>query len=242
MTHPPLLLAIALVGCQVGRHPGDLEPPPARFEHEMMVRFHMHENLDLLRAIEKLLIRGKLDEATSLARAIAEAPDEPGLGSWAPQAARVRDLAAELARAPSIEEGCRREARLAVACAGCHVDTGVEPELSAPPALPPDLPTTEARMARHRWATDRLWEAVVGGGDEPWLKGLEVLAATPLPALRFMENRTGLAQHLQRLAGQARKRKSTDSLAERGRLYGEILSVCAACHTTPAATKLPGEP
>lgn len=205
----------------------------------MMVRFHMHENFDLLRAIEKLLIRGKLDEAKALARSIAEAPSEPGLEKWTVQATKVRDLAGALARAPSIDEGCHREARLAVACAGCHADTGVIPELSNVPAVPPDKPTIDARMARHVWATDRLWEGIVGGGDDPWTQGLDVLAATPLPFPTALDDRAGLARQLQRTADTARKRASTADRAERGRAYGEILSVCATCHTTPVAPTLP---
>lgn len=32
-------------------------------------------------------------------------------------------------------------------------------------------------MARHLWATDRLWEGMVGGDDDAWRDGLDVLAA-----------------------------------------------------------------
>jgi cytochrome c553 len=237
--HAWWVLAV-FAGCSVA-DAKDPDPPAARFEHDMMVRFHMHENFDLLRAIEKLLLRGKRDEATALARAISEAPDEPGLGELEVHAIRVRDLAAALARAPSIDEACAREARLAVACAGCHTATGVTPALSSVPALPPDRPTIDARMARHVWATDRLWEAAVGGGDEPWAKGLEVLAAAPLPFRASMDDRAGLAKQLQRLASSALKRRTTDNLAERGRAYGEILTVCATCHMATTSTSLPNQ-
>ena len=230
-----------MLGCQVAKDPPE-DPPNVRFEHDMMVRFHMHENFDLLRAIEKLLIRGKLADATALARSIAEAPDEPGLGAWSPSATRVRELAAALARAPTVEEGCQRAARLAVACASCHAEAGVVPALSTVPAVPPDKPTIEARMARHLWATDRLWEATVGGGDEPWIKGLDVLATSPFPFRDSGDDRVRLARRLQVLADGARKRKPIDSAAERGRAYGEILTVCATCHTTPVAPTIPSTP
>jgi len=92
-------------------------PPSKQFEHDMMVRFHMHGSLDLLRAIERLLIRGKLDESRTFARMIAEAPFEPDLGPWAAQAAIVRERASAVASAPGLDEACRREARLAEACA-----------------------------------------------------------------------------------------------------------------------------
>lgn len=227
-------LALALAGCTAA-HADD---PRERFEKDMMVRFHMHENLGLLRAVEKLLIRGRLEEATALARAIAVAPDEPGLGVYAPHAAHVRELAAALGRATSVDEACLRVARVGVACAGCHAEAGVAPSMSDPPALPRDEPTLESRMARHVWATDRLWEAVIGGETGPWRQGLDVLAAAPFPFSAKEDGRRAIGRKLQRLASAAR---TIDKLDERGRAYGELLGVCASCHTAAVATKLPSE-
>jgi hypothetical protein len=231
-------LAICLLvaaGCQTAR--AREEPPPVpgpseRFEHDMMVRFHMHQSFDLARAIEKLLVRGKLEDARTFARAISEAPDEPGLAPWAKHAALVRERAAAVASATTLDDACRREARLAEACAGCHVDAGVVPEFrsSRPPA---DQPTVDARMARHLWATGRLWEGIVGGAADSWRDGLDVLAATPLPALQGAGAgaRTELARRLQQLAAGARQRWRTDSATDRAGAYGELLVTCAGCHT-----------
>lgn len=233
------MVCLAVVGCAAAEG-APADPPEARFAHGVVVRMHMHENFDLLRAIEKLLLRGKLDDATALGRAIADAPDEPGLAAFGTQASRVRELAAALGRAPNLEEACHRAARLAVACAGCHAATGITPELSSVPVLPRDAPTLEARMTRHLWATDRLWEGAIGGGDGPWRAGLDVLAASPLPFRTSVDNRAALARDLQRIAATARKQRP-DDLAQRGRVYGDILSVCASCHTAPAADQLPSE-
>jgi cytochrome c553 len=201
-----------------------------------MIRFHMHENFDLLRAIERLLIRGKLDDATRFAAAIAEAPDEPGLGTWAAHAAVVRERAAALARATAVDEACRREAKLAAACAGCHVDAGASPEFRSPPPEPPDQPSIEARMLRHRWAADRLWEGIVGGADEPWRAGLDVLAATPLDWKEIAPSRAPFGRELQRLADQARRRKPGDASSDHATAYGEILTTCAGCHAAAATS------
>jgi cytochrome c553 len=227
-----VVLATA-AGCQAA-NAGD--PKPAeRFEHDMMARFHMHENFGLLRAIELELIHGKLEDGKLLARSIAEAPDEPGLQPFAKRIAAVRDAAAALAAAPSIDEGLRREARLGAACADCHVDAGVLPEFANPPRLPADDNSVKARMARHRWASDRLWEGLVGNADESWRAGLDVLAATPLPWTAADADRQALAKRLQQLADEARKTQATDQLRDRSRAYGEILTTCAGCHTTKAA-------
>jgi hypothetical protein len=212
------------------------EPPPARrFEHDVIVRMHMHENFDVLRAIEKLLVRGKLDEARALARAIAMAPDEPGLGAWASQTAVVRERASNLAHAATIDAACDREAKLAVACAGCHVEAGVAPEFKPPGPIPPDTPTIEARMARHLWATDRLWEGIVGAADDSWLEGLDVLAATPLENPQISGERRAYALQLQQIADRARRFHATEALDDRARAYGQLLATCAGCHANRPA-------
>jgi cytochrome c553 len=196
----------------------------------MVVRYHMHENFGLLRAIEKLLVRGKLDEAKAFARAIAEAPDEPGFSPFGKRATEVRERAAALAAAPTVDEGCRREAQLAAACASCHVEAGVIPEFDDPPHLPADDATVPGRMARHLWATDRLWEGVVGDSDQSWRAGLDVLAATPPPWTKADHDREAFARQLQRLATQARRTQATGHLGDKSRDYGDILATCAGCH------------
>ena len=211
------------------------ESPSARFEHDMIVRFHMHENFDLLRAVEKLLIRGQLDEVRGFARAIASAPEEPGLGAWTRYAAQVRDRAQALATARGVDDACHRAAQLADACAGCHVAAGATPEFGSPGRIPPDQPTLDARMARHLWATDRLWEGIVGGADDAWRAGLDVLAAAPLRAPELSGERAAFGRKLQRLAEQARARQGTEIDQDRARSYGAILMTCTGCHATAAA-------
>jgi hypothetical protein len=128
--------------------PHDPEPsPPQRFERDMRMRFHMHASFDAVRGIERLLIRGKLDDARYFARSLATEPGAPGLAPWAQQIALVRERAAAVATAPGIDEACRREARLAEACARCHADASAGPEFQPPPALPADQQTVAARMA-----------------------------------------------------------------------------------------------
>jgi cytochrome c553 len=228
--HVALVLLVSAAACQPARAGDRQQPLPSapskRFEHDMMVRYHMHENFGLLRSIELLLVHGKLDDAKAFARMVADAPDEPGLEPFAKRAAAVRERAASLADAPGIDEACRREARLAAACADCHADAGVLPEFAKPPSIPPDLDTVKARMARHLWATDRLWEGVVGQSDESWRAGLDVLAAAPLPWSVMDAGRDALARGLQQAADAARTAPASD----RPRRYGEILVVCAACH------------
>ena len=229
---------VLLVACAAVLH-GDAraEPPPRqRFEQNMMVRFHMHENFGLLRTMERLLIHGKIDQARDLADAIARAPDEPGTAAWATQTTRVRQHAAALASTTSVNEALRESARLAAACGGCHVDAGAQPDFLTPRPAPPDDATLTARMARHLWATDRLWEAMLGNAEPPWRAGLDVLAATPLPSSELGSERAALARQLQRLASTARTRQALE-LPARATAYGELLVTCAACHAKPPSNQ-----
>ena len=204
------------------------KPTPAPgYDHDAVVRFHMHQNFDLLRAIERLLIRGKLDEAKQFAEAIATAPDEPAHGPWATQTLLVRDRAAALARASSVEDALRKDTSLASACGSCHRELDVT-LFKDHPAAPPDRPMLDARMARHRWAADRLWEGVVGNADEAWRAGLDVLAAAPLD---LGEARAPFARNLQQLASTARRTKP--AAPDRSTAYAELLITCAGCHALP---------
>ncbi len=238
MKRPRLLTALALLAMIAGSGGAETsapkkpsppqKPSPPRFDRDDVQRLHMHENFDLLRAIERLLIVGQLDEAKRFATAISEAPDAPAHGPWAAHVVAVRDGAAALARATTLEQAVRLEAKLAGACAGCHVETGVAPDFRVFP-VPPDKASVEARMLRHRWAADRMWEGIVGGADEPWRAGLDVLAAAPLD-WPGSPDRAAHARTLQRLADQARKQKSA-TVETRTTAYGEMLVTCASCHT-----------
>jgi hypothetical protein len=203
--------------------------PDARYEHDTIMRLHMQENYVLLRAIERLILRGKLEDARSMAREIAGSTDEPGLRSWAVYAARVRERAARLAEARDLSEACRAHAQLTYACATCHRDAGVALAFQRPPHAPPDHTTIEARMARHRWAANRMWEAVVDGDDDAWANGLVLLARAPLRE-GLTSEQIRIAGQLQALAERMQRTERADTLEERALAYGEILGVCAACH------------
>ena len=241
-----LLVAMAFVAAPAA--PGRAEPaaakplvpgralPPHPLDGDAMMRLHMHASFDLIRAIERLLISGKLDDAKRFAATISEPADAPAHGPWASQVILVRDRAAAITRATTVAQACQLEAKLAAACGSCHVETAVVPRFRVYPPAPPDLPAIGARMARHRWAADRLWEGIVGGADEPWRAGLEVLAAAPLEWGDGIAARAQLARQLQHDAAAARARVPVESLDARASAYGAMLSTCAACHTSKPAT------
>lgn len=238
------LLLAAAAACDPSAR-GDPEPPPApvRAEHPALVRFHMQQHFDDLREVERLLVSGKLDVARTRAFLLTKSVKDPGLQPWAGDLERVAAAARRLVAAPDLATACRREAGVALACAECHARTRHRVLFPPPPPVPADDPTEPARMARHQWATDRLWEGLVAGSAGPWRQGLDVLAATPLPytpgtlAPKY-------ARRLQAAArdGLAKLESQRETLAGRAQLYGAMLVTCASCHATvgPALAPLDG--
>lgn len=223
-------LILALAACE----PSHADPAVPSY-HEATVRAHMREHYDLFGAIQYMVIRNDLYTAQALARSIGHAPPEPGLDRWATQAALVRTRAAELAAAPGTDEACRRTARVAEACARCHVDAGAVPMFGSPPP-PPGATTDKDRMALHLWAAERLSEGMIGGVSESWLAGLDALAKAPAPWSVLDADRAAMATRMQRIAEQTRAQAASADLAGRARAYGEILVTCASCHAGDRST------
>jgi cytochrome c553 len=233
MTRTSLIAAILAAGC--GRPAlGDKDPPqqppePVRFDRPALVQFHMRRQLDDLRKVERLLIAGQLDEAKARAAPLAQPAPDPGMARWQHDVDAVSEAARALVTAPSIDEAWRRGAQVAEACAWCHLRTQTLPVFAVPAALPPDDPTPAARMKRHQWAADRLWEGMVGPSDPRWRSGLEVLAKTPLPFTPFTDAPLAASQ-LQVFAQQAIASLPSDTLEDRTRRYSAMLVMCSACH------------
>jgi mono/diheme cytochrome c family protein len=228
------VLALAWVGAERSAtgEPGDpARQPPAspHLAHAPMVRYHMQQHVRELRSVEQMLVDGHLAEAKALAFMLAKPEADPGMAPWAAEAHATAAAARGLAAARTIDEGLRYEVLVAEACAGCHLRAQQLPLFAAPPRVPPDQPTPAARMARHQWAVDRMWEGLVGADDARWRAGLDVLAMTPAP----FSSRTAapaLATELQERARAARARRATETLGARTTAYGEMLVTCAACH------------
>ncbi len=216
--------------------PGGAPEPPvqAKFENPGAVRFHMARHFDDLHTIEQDVVAGDLDDAKALGFGVAQPAIDPGMAPWERESKQVTDAAMALANAPSLDEACRRAARVAVACANCHLHAGKLPTLAPPPPLPRDQPGVDARMARHQWAVDRLWEGMVMPSDAQWRRGLEVLAETPLPFSAVTQHDAqALADRLQALAREQLATSGDALLDTRAAAYGEMLVTCTGCHATP---------
>lgn len=232
---------IAVAACAGDRAPATtlaLEPvapptapsaaPPAQFDHPAMARYHMHLHFDDLRSLERMLLAGDLARGTTLAHLLVRQADTPITRAWDQDLRAVSAAAFALTRATTIGDALRREARVGAACASCHAHALSLPVFGTLGDVPRDLPTAEARMARHAWATDRLWEGLVGADDVRWSRGLEVIAQTEAPVAALVGS-PPMQLRLQQLARETLAAPPT-SLDARAAIYGDLLVLCADCH------------
>jgi hypothetical protein len=192
------------------------------------MRAHFYE----LHTIEAALLRGDLDAVRERASAIRFDVLDGQNPAWAPHIDRLRAGATALARVESIDDACRIQAGMLGDCARCHEATSTKLSFAAPEA-PPDEPALAARMARHRWAADRVWDGLVGLSTSTWSVGLRAMAAAPLPGSNMSEDPAQwerLARYGKELQRSARRADGARTIAERVQAYGALLVVCSGCH------------
>ena len=136
--------------------------------------------------------------------------------------------------APDVSAAAHAVARVGATCGSCHRAMKRGPTYQVSSSPPEGGNPVAARMLRHQWAADRLWEALVGPSDEAWSAGVAALSDAPL----FTDELTrDVAQYeaVTRLAWTvhdvgARARTVRD-LGDRADLFADLLSTCAHCHT-----------
>lgn len=192
----------------------------------------MHERFALLTAVRDAVVHGRLDDARVTARALAgySSPEMPA--GWVPLVGAVDAEAARVATAPDLVAAAVGTARIASACAACHVATSGGPSLDEGGDVPPQRWTAGKNMELHAWALDWMWLGLLAMDDGAWVRGASELARQPLP-LRFEDapppgGRPQLEQGVYLLAGRALE---TDFPDERAEIYGTLLATCSECHT-----------
>jgi hypothetical protein len=217
----PILLGVG--ACAGGPDPGEAVPS------------HMMSHFNSAVRIRDAVVSGDVGATRSPARWLAthqfEAEEYP-----APEARealeKLRDESRSITNQREIPELAGSVARLGAACGSCHTAMKAGPHLSVPaaPPTPAAGATPEEHMNRHAWASERLWEGLVGPSEGSWIVGAAVLTG---PALDFgppgsaSQRVLDLQAKVARLAASARE---TRGLQDRARVYGQLLETCAECH------------
>lgn len=196
---------------------------------------NMHEHLARISTIKSAVIAGKLEDVRGPANWLAEHGTVPGLpGDFEPYIDLMRQYARELAATEELSSAARAVSNMAKNCGNCHQANEVDLQFGYDQLPREDIEDVVTHMQRHQWATDRMWDGLIGPSDGAWNRGVDMLIDVPLlpsdvttESDRFTEIGE-IARRIHALASMGSDARSPDSRSE---LYGEVLGLCARCHT-----------
>lgn len=201
----------------------DLPPPGSSPSRVMQAHFQ-----DAL-LIRKAVIAGTPEQAANPATVLTLIQNLDDLpAGWREYVERMQRAAKRVTDSTSAAQTAAATADLGVSCGLCHQKLG-GPATSSEPA-PAEGTTVEARMKRHAWATERLWEALVVPSNKSWDEGAKALSVSPFPPevlARGGVHARSAATDFGKLTARAPAAKSIEDKAQ---LYSELLITCGICH------------
>lgn len=231
-------LWVAALGCGAGGSAGSIgSGDPARGAGAATTQrpspaSHMNTSFELINAARAAVADGDLARARAQGKALRDASEYDGLPrDWRPWIARVRRRAATLSVAPDLPAAGDAVAAVGLVCGNCHWLSGRGPSGWGGPenveALPSDA-DLDARMARHRLASDAMWWGLLQPSDKLWRLGTETFAVPALAAP--LEGPGRDAEDVRALGTLAREASAAVTHPERAARYGQILARCGDCH------------
>lgn len=236
MTALRLLLLLSLVSPAVAADapsspstaPSTKASPSSSTTASSQTRRDMQRHDELGAKAREAVIMGDLD-AFRLAMEIAAVQPLPG--SYAQQASDFVARARVGSEVKTVEEAAAALGALGGACAWCH--QAAPAERFPPSGFETGDEDVLDRMQRHWWATDALWQGLVGPDEAAWKVGAQTLADRSLTQVAGFPK--GKAARTRAAALQTAARAALEAPAEpaaRGKALGQVLATCADCHQT----------
>jgi mono/diheme cytochrome c family protein len=214
---------------------GDARPVQPRAQPEERIEDFMVDHFILVTFSRDAVINGELEALREPLSALAEhdyATVAPG--GWMPWIAQIQQAAGLTAEAGSLEVAASGVATMARSCGGCHRESGGGPQLDesiGSEAGAPPSDTLDARMRRHMWAADRMWEGLTAPSDRAWQDGAAALAHTPsAPPATDPPLPPQFVAALAEMRGLADAASEATAPAQRADVYANYLASCAGCH------------
>lgn len=195
----------------------------------------MHDRLEEMTAIRASIVMGDLDGARAPASTLLAREQTPGRATeLEPYVEALRNSAAQVVRAQTIESAASAVSMMAASCGYCHMARSVGLQFGYD-QLPADLADTRTHMQRHQWAIDRMWEGMIGPSAGAWKRGTKMLDGEALHAeyivgVRDPEQAAVANALAARLHELGRDGADASTPAARSDVYSEMLSLCANCH------------
>ncbi len=148
---------------------------------------------------------------------------------WKPFVERTIASAEMMEASDNIEMAAHIAGTMAGTCGACHEEQGLE-------VLQEDgtSPSEDDFMRRHRWASEQLWNGIIGPSDSAWQAGAAVLRDSKFTAAEvedYIVTTPEIEELIAKMQASSEEAQSTVKPEERQRLYGNLLAGCALCHS-----------
>lgn len=179
--------------------------------------------------IRESLIWGRLTNAVAPADTLASVDGISTLPkTWQASATMLADSAKRISEGSDIATVAAATADIGRACGLCHASAhGPNVEVGEPPEVDESV---TARMRRHKWGSERLWEGLYVPSSAAWSAGAKALDLDPFAGDVLKKGGVHARSAASRFNAQAKKLAQAKSSEERGAAYAELLSTCAPCH------------
>ena len=231
LTAPAVLMLVAACG---DRPTPEAETAGASLEYPREVlQAHMQDHFFKGTEIQVAVINGDLAAVREPALWMAEHANSAAMpADWSPFAEAMHAAATRAAEASDLATAAMATAAMAAECGNCHKGLGAEVGFAVMEA-PPQGEEAGVHMARHAWASGRMWEGLIAPSGVVWDGGAEVLSEAPLAPAELSVDLEVLAEVSEMEAAVHVMGAEAVGIAnqeDRARLYGDFLSTCAACH------------
>ena len=206
----------------------------ARTDEDRAARMRYH--FALVMDVHDAVVRGDLEVAQKHARALADAPDPPGLPAAAgPYVFAMHRAAGRAASEDDLDEVGAAAAAMLAACGDCHRAVGTMPVIPGPVASA--VGGKVGHMLEHKRAVDLMAQGLVAPSTSTWRQGATALQAAPLRG-RDLPRDPKLTREIrefeERVHELAERGKAAADTRSRIYVYGEVIESCGACHSLHA--------
>lgn len=234
----PLLLALPavlllLTACDDRTTPeAQVDSESSEYPREVL-QAHMKDHFFKATEMQVAVINGDLAAVREPAEWMSEHANSAAMPEeWEPFAQTMHSWALRASEADNIAAAAEATAAMGAACGNCHMALKAEVGFAVDEAPPPGE-GAGPHMARHAWASGRMWEGLIAPSGVVWDGGAEVLGEAPLAPAELSADLEVLAEVSEMEAAVHAMGSAAIGLTEqedRARVYGEFLSTCAACH------------
>ena len=138
----------------------------------------MESHYSVVVLAQDALVLGDVERFGSLLAIVADQPLSDGIPPhWRPFYVQLKAAARQGAGVADLDAAASAFAHVVLSCGSCHGALGMGPMESVYPARPrAENDVVEAAMRDHGWASQRLWEGIIGPQNDAWKRGARALA------------------------------------------------------------------